>query len=160
MKYRAGIITVSDSAFKGEREDRSGPALAAALTEAGFDVAQSALVPDDQPAIVSIIREMIGRSDIHLILTTGGTGCGPRDVTPEATREIIERPAPGIAEFLRQAGAAQTPLTWLSRGEAGVAAGKLIINLPGSPKAMAHSIQILKTLLEHALDLLNGKHPH
>jgi molybdopterin adenylyltransferase len=160
MKYRACIITVSDSAFKGEREDASGPALAAALTEAGFDVAQSALVPDDQSKITSTIQEMMGRGDIHLILTTGGTGFGPRDVTPEATRSIIEKPAPGIAELLRQSGAAQTPLTWLSRGEAGVAAGKLIINLPGSPKAMAHSIQTLKTLLEHALDLLNGEHPH
>jgi len=93
-------------------------------------------------------------------VTTGGTGFGPRDVTPEATRELIEKPAPGIAELLRQEGASQTPLTWLSRGEAGIARGKLIINLPGSTKAMTHSIEALKLILFHALDLINGVQPH
>lgn len=160
MRYNAAVITVSDSCYSGQKEDRSGPALAEALERAGFDVGAREIVPDEFNVIRSVLEKYLHDQRFHLILTTGGTGFGPRDVTPEATRALLERPAPGMAEFLRQSGAAQTPLTWLSRGEAGIAKGKLIINLPGSTKAMAHSIEMLRDLLIHALDLLNGGHPH
>jgi molybdopterin adenylyltransferase len=160
MKYTAAVITVSDSCYRKEIEDRSGPALVAALESCGIPVQYREIVPDDRSTIVSVLQKYIQKSDIHLIVTTGGTGFSPRDVTPEATREVIERPAPGIAEILRQAGASQTPLSWLSRGETGIAGNKLLINLPGSTKAMAHSVEVLKPLLFHALDLLNGAKPH
>jgi molybdenum cofactor synthesis domain-containing protein len=160
MMYRAAVITVSDSCYRKEKEDASGPALVLALQEAGIEVPYMALVPDEVDAIEDAIREYLTGDDVHLIVTTGGTGFAPRDVTPEATRLVLEKPAPGIAELLRQSGASQTPLTWLSRAEAGIASGKLIINLPGSPKAMVLSIAALKPVLHHALDLLNGKKPH
>jgi molybdopterin adenylyltransferase len=160
MKHTAAVITVSDSCYRKESEDRSGPALVAALESCGIPVEYREIVPDDHSTIVSVLQKCIQRSDIHLVVTTGGTGFSPRDVTPEATRDVIERPAPGIAEILRQGGAAQTPLSWLSRGEAGIAGNKLIINLPGSTKAMALSIEVLRPLLFHALDLLNGAKPH
>lgn len=160
MKYRAVVITVSDSCYKEGKEDRSGAALAKALQEIEIEVSGRELVPDDHSTIKSILQRYVTDPSVHLIMTTGGTGFGPRDVTPEATREVIDRPAPGVAELLRQAGASQTPLTWLSRGEAGIAGDKLIINLPGSPNAMAHSIDILKPILFHALDLLSGSKPH
>jgi molybdenum cofactor synthesis domain-containing protein len=160
MKYTAAVITVSDSCYRKESEDRSGPALVSALESCGIPVEYREIVPDDRSTIVTVLQKHIQRSDIHLIVTTGGTGFSSRDVTPEATREVIERPAPGIAEILRQAGASQTPLSWLSRGEAGIASNKLLINLPGSTKAMAHSVEVLRPLLFHALDLLNGAKPH
>jgi len=160
MKYTAVVITVSDSCYRKENEDRSGPALAAALEEAGIEVPCRELVPDDRSTISAILQRYALEHSVHLIVTTGGTGFSPSDVTPEATLDVLERRAPGISELLRQAGASQTPLTWLSRGEAGIANNKLIINLPGSPKAMKHSIETLGTLLFHALDLLNGGKPH
>ena len=160
MTYAAAVITVSDSCYRKQSEDRSGPALVEALRACGIQVDFTEIVPDEHSTIVFVLRKCIQRTDLHLIVTTGGTGFSPRDVTPEATREVIVRPAPGIAEILRQAGAAQTPLSWLSRGEAGIAGNKLLINLPGSTKAMAHSVEVLKPLLFHALDLLNGAKPH
>ena len=160
MKYTAAVITISDSCYRKESQDRSGPALVAALESGGIPVEYKEIIPDDRSTIIRVLQKCIQRNDLHLIMTTGGTGFSPRDVTPEATREVIERPAPGIAEILRQAGAAQTPLSWLSRGEAGIAGNKLIINLPGSTKAMAHSVEVLRPILFHALDLLNGAKPH
>lgn len=160
MKYAAAVITISDSCYNGENEDRSGPALAEALKNAGIDVHRTEIIPDDHSTIVSVLQKYIQSDVIHLIVTTGGTGFSPRDVTPEATREVIERPASGISELLRREGAAQTPLSWLSRGEAGIAGNKLIINLPGSTKAMSHSVEVLRPLLFHALDLLHGGKPH
>jgi molybdopterin adenylyltransferase len=160
VKYNAVVITVSDGCFRREKEDLSGPALAGALEAIGLTVRQKQIVPDDHSTIVSILRNYLSDPLVHLIVTTGGTGFGPRDVTPEATRELIQRPAPGIAELLRREGATQTPLSWLSRGEAGIAGNKLIINLPGSTRAMAHSVEVLKPLLFHALELLSGAKPH
>jgi molybdopterin adenylyltransferase len=160
QKYNAVIITVSDRCFSGETEDRSGPALANAVRSIGIEVSAKEIVPDERTTISNVLQKYVLRTDIHLILTTGGTGFAVRDVTPEATRDVIERHASGIAELLRERGAEQTPLSWLSRGVAGIAGTKLIINLPGNPKAMQHSIDVLKPILFHALDLLNGKHPH
>ena len=160
MKYAAVVITISDGCYAGDKEDRSGPALVDALKAAGIEVHLTEIVPDDHSTIVSVLHRYVRSDVVHLIVTTGGTGFSPRDVTPEATREVIEKPAHGIAELLRQQGAAQTPLSWLSRGEAGIAGNKLIINLPGSTKAMSHSVDVLRPLLFHALDLLNGGKPH
>lgn len=160
MTYRAAVITISDRSFHGEREDLSGPALIEALNQLGVEVVERIVVPDDRSIIASTLQTQCIRTDIHLVMTTGGTGLAARDVTPEATRDVIEKPAPGISELLRQAGAAQTPLTWLSRGEAGTANGKLIVNLPGNPKAMAPCLDALKTILFHALELLDGHKPH
>ncbi len=159
-RYRAAVITVSDSCFRKEKEDRSGSELANALQSAGIEVRFREIVPDEQSTIIIVLQKYLADPSVRLIVTTGGTGFGPRDVTPEATRAVIERPAPGIAELLRQAGASQTQLTWLSRGEAGIAGNKLIINLPGSPNAMQHSIDTLRPVLFHALELLNGGKPH
>lgn len=158
--YSAVIITCSDRCFSGEAEDKSGPALATALRNIGIGVAATEIVPDERISISTLLQKYVLRTDVHLILTTGGTGYAARDVTPEATRDVIERHATGIAELLRERGAEQTPLSWLSRGEAGIAGSTLIINLPGNPKAMQHSIEVLKPILFHALDLLNGRTPH
>ena len=160
MKYNAGVITISDGCYRKEKEDLSGPALARALERIGIGIEVQEIVPDDHSTIVSVLQKCLQRVSVHLIVTTGGTGFSPRDVTPEATREVLERPAPGLSELLRQSGAAQTPLSWLSRGEAGIAANKLIVNLPGSTKAMEHSSEVLRPVLFHALDLLNGGKPH
>lgn len=160
VNYFAVIVTCSDGCFSGEREDQSGPALVTALRNIGIEVAAKEIVPDERTIISTMLQKYVLRSDVHLILTTGGTGFAVRDVTPEATRDVIERRAVGIAELLRQRGAEQTPLSWLSRGEAGIAGTKLIINLPGNPKAMQHSIEVLQPVLFHALDLLNGMKPH
>jgi molybdopterin adenylyltransferase len=160
MKFQAAVLTISDGCFHQRKQDLSGPALRDALTAIGIDVIATDLVPDEEDAIISSLQKFILEPSIHLVMTTGGTGFGPRDVTPEATRQLLDRPAPGLAEFLRQSGAAQTPLTWLSRGEAGVAGSTLIINLPGSTKAMTYSVEAIKGLLFHALALINGQKPH
>ena len=160
MKYSAAVITISDGCYYDKKEDRSGPALVEALRGAGIEVEFQEIIPDDHSTIVSILQKCVAMPALRLVVTTGGTGFTERDVTPEATREVIQKPAPGIGELLRQAGASQTPLSWLSRGEAGIAGNKLIINLPGSPKAMAHSIEVLRPILFHALDLLSGAKPH
>ena len=160
MTYSAAVITVSDRCYRKEKEDLSGAALAAALEEIGVPVVYKEIVPDEHSTIVDVLRKCSQMESLHVILTTGGTGFSPRDVTPEATRQVLERPASGLSELLRQAGAAQTPLSWLSRGEAGIAGNKLIVNLPGSIKAMKHSVEVLRPVLFHALDLLNGGKPH
>jgi molybdenum cofactor synthesis domain-containing protein len=159
-RYNAAVITVSDRCFRKEQTDSSGPALTDALIKAGINVSVHEVVPDERSTIASVLQKYAVHSDVHLILTTGGTGFSVRDVTPEATRDVIERPAHGIAELLRYRGADQTALSWISRGEAGIAGTKLIINLPGNPAAMEPSVQALKPILFHALDLLNGKTGH
>ena len=160
MKYGAAVITISDGCFHQQKEDLSGPALSKALEAIGIEIGFTTVIPDEHSTIVRVLQDCVRLDTIHAIFTTGGTGFSPRDVTPEATREVIERPAPGLSELLRQTGAAQTPLSWLSRGEAGIASNKLIVNLPGSTKAMEHSVEVLRPVLFHALDLLNGGKPH
>jgi molybdopterin adenylyltransferase len=160
MKYNTVVITVSDSCFRGEREDLSGPELSSALTAIGFEVSSKEIVPDDLNTITSVLRKYVSFPQVHLIVTTGGTGFSMRDVTPEATRQVIDRPADGLAEFVRFSGASQTEFSWLSRGEAGIAGSTLILNLPGSQKAMHLIVDALKNLLFHALNLLNGQESH
>jgi len=156
----AVVITVSDACSRGERDDASGAALVKLLTEAGATIVETRILSDDLDPLVQALREYADRSDVDLIITTGGTGLGPRDNTPEATQRVIEREAPGIAEAIRAESLKATPMAMLSRGVCGVRSGTLIINLPGSPKAVRESFAVIAPVLPHALDLLAGKTRH
>ena len=154
--YSFAVLTSSDAGARGEREDTSGQALKAALAGPAFELKHYAVVPDDQPAIEAALREWAD-GGVDLILTTGGTGFTERDVTPEATRAVCEREAPGIAEAMRAHGVAKTPLAMLSRGIAGVRGRTLIVNLPGSTKAVQEGMEVLLPVLPHALGQLTGR---
>ena len=151
---KAAVLTVSDGVTAGEREDRSGDELARLLAADGYEVMRR-LVPDELAAIVEAIGELAGEA--ALVLTTGGTGLGPRDVTPEATLEVVERVAPGIAEALRADSISKTPHGLLSRGVAGVRGGALVVNLPGSTGGCRDGYAVLRPALDHALRLLAGE---
>ena len=157
---RAAVITVSDACSRGERNDDSGAALVELLREMGAVIVRTRVLSDEPDPLVQALKDLSSRSDINLIVTTGGTGLGPRDNTPEATREVIEREAPGIVEAIRAESLKVTPMAMISRGVAGVASGTLIINLPGSPKAVSESFAVIKPVLAHAVDLLSGKTRH
>jgi len=151
---KAAVLTVSDGVAEGTREDVSGETLASLLGEEGYDV-ERRIVPDDRDAIAEAIAELA--EDAALVLTTGGTGLGPRDVTPEATAEVLERLAPGIAEALRADSLAKTPHALLSRGLAGVRGQALVVNLPGSPGGCRDGFEVLRPALKHAVELLAGQ---
>ena len=157
---QAVVITVSDACSRGEREDTSGAALKLLLTELGAEIVESRVLSDDLDPLARTLREFAERTDVNLIITTGGTGLGPRDNTPEATARVIEREAPGIAEAIRAESLKITSMAMLSRGLCGVCSGTLIVNLPGSPKAVRESFAVIAPVLSHALDLLAGKTAH
>ncbi len=154
----AAILTISDSCSQGTRDDLSGPTLAAILLEKGFNLISTDIVPDDRGRIAATLIQMCEVA--QLVVTTGGTGLSPRDVTPEATASICDKQVPGIAELMRTEGLKQTPLASLSRGIAGTRAKSLIINLPGNPKGAAASLNSVLHLIPHALDLLSGRTEH
>ena len=154
MSYTAAVITVSDKGFRGERADASGPLLCDILKEKDFDVAYTAIVPDDSAMIQAELKKCADEMDIALVLTTGGTGFSPRDITPEATMAIVERPTPGIPEAMRAESMRITPKGCLSRSAAGIRKRTLIINLPGSPKAAKENIMAVIDPVEHGLEML------
>jgi molybdopterin adenylyltransferase len=151
------VITVSDGVSSGTREDRSGDALADFLSEHGYAVSRT-VVPDDQSAIVSALHD--ARREARLVITTGGTGFGPRDVTPEATNLVLEKEAPGLIHVMTAAGLESTPLAALSRGRAGSVGTSLVVNVPGSTKGAIESVEAVIDLIGHALDLLQGDTEH
>jgi molybdopterin adenylyltransferase len=153
---RAAVVTVSDKGYAGEREDASGPLLANLLRKMGAEVVNQIVVPDEQVQIEAILVELADEVQVDLVVTTGGTGPAPRDVTPEATQAVIEREMPGLAEVLRSEGYRKTPMAVISRGVSGLRGGTLIVNLPGSPKAVREGMETLAPILPHAIRMLRG----
>ena len=156
----AAVVTVSDSAHEGTRADASGPAVTARLKERGLDVIATVVIPDEQSEIADTLRHLADSGSAAAIFTTGGTGMAPRDVTPEATREVIEREIPGFGEVMRLKGRESTPFAALSRAVAGTRGGVLIVNLPGSVKGAMESLDAILELVPHVLDLINGRTGH
>jgi len=158
MVIRAAVITVSDS--RAEADDLSGNRLVELLESAGAEIVERVIVTDELASLEQTLFTLAEREDVDLILTTGGTGFAPRDNTPEATRAVIEREAPGIAEAMRRETAVKTPMSMLSRGVAGIRGKTLIINLPGSPKAVEECFEVIRPVLSHPIDLIRGKTRH
>ena len=154
LPIRFGILTLSDRSSRGERADASGPALARLIETEGWSITKQSLLPDDESAIRQILTEWADSSEMDVILTTGGTGFAPRDVTPEATQAVIEREAPGLAEAMRAASLKITPHAMLSRIVTGIRKKTLIVNLPGSPKGAVENLQVIFPVLPHAVQLL------
>jgi molybdopterin adenylyltransferase len=159
-QIRAVVITVSDACSRGERRDESGEALVGLLKQQAAEVIETRIVADDLDPLTDLLREFADRPDVNLIVTTGGTGFAPRDNTPEATQAVMERPAPGLAEAMRMETLKQTPMAMISRGVCGIRSGTLIINLPGSPKAVRESFAVIQPVLNHAITLLSGRPDH
>ncbi|MFS0714295.1 MogA/MoaB family molybdenum cofactor biosynthesis protein [Microbacterium sp. 2P01SA-2] len=158
MSRSAAVITVSDRSATGERPDTAGPVAVEALRVAGWECGDATIVADGAASVAEALRAAIARG-ARLIVTTGGTGVAPRDETPEGTGAVIERELPGVAEELRRRGVAETPAAVLSRGRAGVAGRSLVVNLPGSPRAVASGIDVVIGIAEHVITQLDG-HDH
>lgn len=156
MTIKVSILTTSDRSFSGEREDLSGPELKAYCKSLDWEVVQVGIVPDEIEAIIEKLTSWVDHSEQNIVLTTGGTGFTPRDVTPEATKAVIEKDVPGLAEAMRLASAQKTAHAWLSRAVVGIRKDELIINLPGSPKAAVENLQAIASILPHAVELLQN----
>lgn len=157
MQIRAGILTISDAGSRGERVDTSGPAINELLSVIEADVQRYQVIPDEHEQIAEALRSWADSGELDLILTTGGTGLSPRDVTPEATAGAIDRTVPGLAEVMRREGYQKTPMAALSRGITGARGRCLILNLPGSERGVRESLGAVISLLPHAIDLLRGR---
>jgi molybdenum cofactor synthesis domain-containing protein len=153
-ELRFGVLTISDRSARGERADTSGPALVQSVNAQGWLVSETAILPDEQAAIAQLLCQWTDSGRLDVILTTGGTGFAPRDVTPEATRQVVERLTPGLDEAMRAASLKITPHAMLSRATSGIRKRTLIINLPGSPKGALENLHVVLPVLEHALQLL------
>lgn len=160
VEIRAVAITVSDGCAFGKREDLSGVLLVELLTEAGATVVDKVIVSDELELLKVTLKTHADRDDVNLIITTGGTGFAPRDNTPEATRAVIEKEAQGLAEAMRYESLKVTPMAMISRGVCGIRNGTLIINLPGSPKGVRESFEVIKPVLQHAINLIEGNTEH
>jgi molybdopterin adenylyltransferase len=154
--FRAGIITASDKGSQGKREDLSGPAIAEMLAGSSIEVARTIIVPDEIDRIAEAIIKLADEEKIDLILTTGGTGVSPRDLTPDATLTVIDKELPGMAEAMRQASLKITPHAMISRAVAGIRGRCLIVNLPGSPKAAKENLAVILPALNHAIEKIKG----
>ena len=155
--YKAAVLTVSDRSFRGERPDEGGPLVAQILKDAGSEVVSAAIVPDEQPQIEAALCQIADSGTADLLVTTGGTGFAPRDVTPEATLAVCDRLTPGIPEAMRYASMQVTSRAMLSRAQAGIRKGTLILNLPGSPKAARENLEAVLPAISHGLEMLSGR---
>ena len=155
--YHAAVLTVSDRSFRGERPDAGGPLVAELLKNGGYEVTVTAILPDEQAQIEEKLCQIADSGEIQLLVTTGGTGFAPRDVTPEATLAVCDRLTPGIPEAMRYASMQVTNRAMLSRAQAGIRKGTLIINLPGSPKAARENLEAVLPALSHGLEMLSGR---
>ena len=156
-RWKAAVVTLSDKGYAGEREDKSGPLICEILTESGYDVQETILLPDEKEEIKKYLCKLCDEKSVDIIFTTGGTGFSPRDCTPEATMDIAQRNAPGIAEAMRLASLKITPRAMLSRGASVIRGKTLIINLPGSPKAVRENLEAVLPSLDHGLAILTGR---
>ena len=156
-RWKAAVITLSDKGYAGEREDKSGPLLCEMITEAGYEVKETILLPDKQKEIEKCLCKLCDTDKVDVIFTTGGTGFSPRDCTPEATMAVAERNVPGIAEAMRMASMQVTPRAMLSRGVSVIRGKTLIVNLPGSPKAVKENLEVILPALDHGLAILSGR---
>jgi molybdenum cofactor synthesis domain-containing protein len=156
IRYRAAVVTVSDRGSRGEREDASGPGIARILESVGIEIAARRIIPDEKELIRQTLMELCDGDTIDLILTTGGTGVSPRDVTPDATRDVIERDIPGMAEEMRRQSGLVTPHAMISRAIVGIRNQTLIINLPGSPRGARENLNVVLAALNHAIEKIQG----
>lgn len=156
MTIKVGVMTVSDRGYRGERTDRSGPALAVWLVAHGAETTLTAVVADEETQIEAQLRRWVADPDLQLILTTGGTGVSPRDITPDVTRRVIEREVLGFAEVMRASSLQKTPMAMISRAMAGICNAKLIINLPGSPKGAIENLEAVWAAVPHAIEKIQG----
>jgi len=158
---KVGILVISDKASRGERKDESGPAIKKIVSQLpSYQATKYEIIPDEKEIISEKLKEWVDKDRLDLILTSGGTGIGPRDVTPEATKEVIEKEVPGFTESMRAKGLDKTPFSMLSRALAGMRKKSLIINLPGSPKAVKENLEVILPTLKHGIEILKGNTSH
>ena len=156
MLIHASVITISDRGSRGEREDKSGPEIMMMLRDIGLDIVETKIIPDEKDQIIKTLIDYADIKGIDLIITTGGTGISPRDVTPDATLEVIDKEVPGMAEAMRRESAVKTPHAMISRAVVGIRGNSLIVNLPGSPKAVRENLAVILPALKHAVEKIRG----